>query len=195
MSFTNGALLVNETRTAVESITLHNGNWKDARKHVLENNLMQLRSENTRKRVWGEVSNRLRTLTPEQFEIVRSGQHMDIRLMLWLAMCKRYRLIHEFARDVIQLQFEQMIYALPRSAWDSFFNEKSQWFPEMERVVESTRKKQRQIVFRALHEAQLLEDHKIVPTVMSTNVVKSIIRDDPNHLYIYPLHPANVLPV
>lgn len=37
-----------------------------------------------------------------------------------------------------------------------FFYDKAEWDPEVERIAESTRDKQRQVVFKILREAELL---------------------------------------
>lgn len=182
-----------------ESITLaelygREPDWRSVRREVVTHNLLQMRTENASKRICREGISRLRRLTPDQLEIVREGNRQEQVQLLWLAVCKRYRFVYDFASEVVREKFLRLNLKLTQDDYEIFFNSKAEWHPEMERIAESTRKKQRQFVFKMLREADLLSaDGMIQPALLSPRVVRAIREDDPANFSVFPVSEENVL--
>ena len=187
MAFTTAPLLFQETMRVAELFSA-NPEWPLVRENVLQNNLLQRRTTNSSKRIFNEISSRLKQLTPEQLGLLLTGSRRDQNYLLWLAFCKRYRFVYAFAIEVVREKFLRLDMALPYEAYELFCNQKAEWHPEVERVAPATRIKQRQFLFRIMREAELLsKEHQIIPAVLSPQLTAVIQNDDPAHLAIYPV--------
>lgn len=192
MSFTSGALLHRES-LAVAALYAETQDWKRVRDTVLAENRLQMRTANTSQRLYREIASRLKQLTAQEFELLRAGAWQEQSYLLWLAVCKRYRFIYDFAVEVLREHYLRFELELKPAAYDIFFNRKAEWHPEMESVAPATRQKQRQLVYRMLREAQLVGgDQRIIPALLTPQLVGVICADDPAHFVIYPVSQMEV---
>ena len=187
MAFTTAPLLFSETMRVAELLA-QTPDWSHVRETVLNDNLLQMRTDNSAKRIFNEISSRLKQLTPGQMALLLAGSLREQNYLLWLAFCKRYQFVYEFAAEVVREKLLRLDMSLPYEEYDLFFHNKAEWHPEVERVAEATRKKQRQFLFRIMREAELLTDrHEIVPAVLSSQLTAVIQADNPAHLSIFPV--------
>ncbi len=174
MSFTAGALLYRESMV-VARLAGETSDWDGVKRQVLANNLLQMRTPSASQRIFREVTARLQQLSPAQSRLLSSGSRPEQNLLLWLAICKRYRFIREFAVEVVREKYLRLDRAVLYADYDVFFNAKAEWHGEVERLAPSTRSKLRQIVFRMLREAEMLTaDNYIVPVVMTPQLAAAI---------------------
>ena len=192
LSFTAGALLHQESLTVAE-LYGDLGDWEAVRSRVLEENLLQVRTLSAAKRVFREISSRLQQLTLAELELLRTGTRQEQGHMLWLAICKRYRFVYNFAVEVVREKVIRFDFDLSYDAYDVFFNNKAEWHPEVEGVAESTRKKLRQVLFRMMREANLLtQDNQILPAMLSPRAIEIIAADSPAYLLAFPISPPEI---
>jgi hypothetical protein len=192
MSFTSGALLYQES-LGVANLFEEMGDWDVVRERVMKDNLLQMRTLNASKRIFREVASRLKQLTPAELALLRTGTRQEQNHLLWLAICKRYRFIYDFAADVVREKFLRLDFDLSYDAYDVFFNNKAEWHPEVEGVAESTRKKLRQVLFKMMREANLLtQDNQILPAMPTPREIKVITADSPSYLLAFPISPTEV---
>jgi len=192
MSFTTGALLYQESLT-VAKLFGEVGDWDVVRKRVIDDNLLQMRTLNASRRVFREVASRLKQLTQAELALLCTGTRQEQNHSLWLAICKRYRFIYEFAVEVAREKFLRLDFDLCYDDYDIFFNNKAEWHSEVAGVAESTRKKQRQVVFKMMREAELLtRDNRILPAMLTPREVEVIAADSPAHLAVFPVSPAEL---
>jgi hypothetical protein len=164
------------------------GNWTQVRKTVVSENRLQMRTMNSSARLYREISSRLKLLTDAERELARCGSLQEQAYVLWLAVCKRYRFIHDFAAEVVREQYLRFDFELKPDAYDLFFNRKAEWHPEVEAVAPATRNKQRQVIYRMLREAQVVGgDRHIIPALLTPRLIDAIRADDPAHFAIYPV--------
>jgi len=190
MSFTTGAILYQESLT-VAMLFEEIGDWDTVRDRVIDANLLQMRTLNASKRIFREVASRLRQLTAAELELLCTGTRQEQSHLLWLAICKRYRFIYDFAVEVVREKFIRLDFDLPYNAYDVFFNNKAEWRPEVEGIAESTRKKLRQVLFRMMREANLLtQDNQILPAMPTPREIKVIAADSPSYLLVFPISPT-----
>lgn len=192
MSFTTGTLLYRASVTIAE---LYDDmrDWNAVRDKVIAENRLQMRTLNASKRICREVTSRLKLLTPAQMEIVREGSRQEQHYVLWLALCKRYRFIYDFAVEVVREKYLRLDFDLSYDDYDAFFNAKAEWHPEVERVTDTTRKKQRQFVFKMMREAEVLsEHHHIIPAMLTPRLVEAVGQDDLAHLAVFPVSDIDV---
>jgi hypothetical protein len=187
MSFTSATLLPRES-TIVAHLYAQLGDWAAVRDQIVAGNLLQMRTLNASRRICREAISRLRLLTDTQRQLLLDGTHQEQRHVLWLAVCKRYAFIRDFASEVVHDQFLVHDLLLPQDAYDRFFQRKAEWHPEVERVAEATRQKQRQVVFKMLREAELLsDDGQLLPALLTPRLIDAIRADAPAYFAIFPV--------
>ncbi len=192
MSFSSGGLFFSESMRIAE-IYLENKDWKLVRDNVLNNNILQARTESSLKRTTREVIPRLRLLTGDQLKLLISGSRHEQNLLLWLGVCKRHEFIKDFAVEIIREKYLRLSYELTQQDYDIFYNRKSEWHPELERLSETTRKKLRQVLFRITREAELVtSEDMIVPVFYTEDLAQVIIKDNVSWFNIYPISDLDI---
>jgi hypothetical protein len=192
MSFTSATLAYRESITVAETY-MQLGEWNGVRDKVNSENLLQMRTSNATRRICREVISRLKQLTPAQLEFVLHGTRPEQNYVLWLALCKRYRFIYDFAVEVLREKYLRLNPALTPEDYDAFFYRKAEWHPEVERVPDVTRNKQRRFLYHALRDAELIsKDHHILPALLTPALAAAIKADDPAHFTIYPVSDLDI---
>ena len=178
MSFSTGGLFYRESVT-VTGIYLERNDWNAVRRDVLGSNLLQARTASSAKRVYREVASRLQLLTYDQLVLLNEGTRDEQNLILWLAICKQFRFIREFAVEVLREKFLRLELTLAYEDYQVFFNAKAEWHDELEKLSETTQKRLRQVLFKMMREAELItKDNMIIPSTPSPRLVNAIT-DDP----------------
>ena len=115
---------------------------------------------------------------------------------MWVAACRRYELIGDFAGEVLRERFLLLTPTLGIDDFDRFITGKSLWHPELDELKPSTRTKLRQNVFRMLHEAGLYsEGGDIVSAVLSERVLEALAARTPSDIRFLPTNlPSEVSP-
>lgn len=190
MSFTTGGLFYSESLLL---LSLFNGDWDDVYTQALKRNTLQARVVSTAKRVLREIINRLRTLTDEELQLLQNGSSAEQRYLLWLGVCRRYAFIHEYASEVIRERYLTLKHDLPAEEFETFYNAKAQWHEELEKIAESTRKKLRNVLYKMLKEAEIIDANQLILSAMlSDELISTIAKHDTNNLTIYPVSDIDI---
>jgi hypothetical protein len=142
------------------------GDWNAVRDKVIAENLLQTRTQNSLKRICREVISRLRTLTQSELTLLVDASHQEQGYILWLAVCRRYRFIADFAVEVLRERYITLKTDLVHEDFDSFFNRKSEWHLELDEITPATRCKLRQVLFKMLREADLMTAKNMINAAM-----------------------------
>lgn len=186
VSFTTGGLYFQEAKK-IAAFYLQCHDWAIVKEKAKKENFLQARTGNSVVRTSREVIQRVQTLTEDQLNLLVEGNLMDQKQILWLAVCKHYSLILDFATQVIREKVFHLNFQIDLIDWDTFFNSKSEWNDGLDQLTVSTKEKLRQVVFRMLHEADILtRENKIQPAVLSPRVVNVIKQENDDLLTIYP---------
>jgi hypothetical protein len=187
MSFSTGGLLLNES---VELARLHREEetWIDTIARALENGTNSLPKASSQRRTLREIANRISTLTWEELDFfVGDASRTDQQALLWLATCRAYRFIREFALEVIRERYLSYQLDLPHQTFDVLFDAKAEWHDSLASLSTSTRLKLRQTMFRMLREAGVVsEGNRIQSAIISTRLKNLIKERNPNELAIFP---------
>jgi hypothetical protein len=190
-SFTTGGLFYHAA-PKVARLYLNVRDWDAVRKQMLDSNLLQARTRSSSIRSTRELCFRLEALTDEQLELLAAGDRQEQTQLLWLAACKQYRLVYEFAVEVIREKFLRLDMELAYLDFDIFFNTKAEWDDELAALKNSTREKLRQVLFRMLREADILDPSgRIWPMMLAPRVAQSIASDDPEYAAVFPIFEAD----
>jgi hypothetical protein len=150
----------------LSALYLDLGDWNAVRDRVITENLLQTRTRNTLKRVCREVISRLRTLSLSELEVLVEGSRQEQAYLLWLAVCRRYGFIADFAVDVLREHYITLKSHLTHEDFDVFFNRKSEWHLELDEITPATRGKLRQVLFKMLREADFLTADNMIQAAM-----------------------------
>ena len=187
MSFTTGSLFHRESVKLAE-LYLDLGDWNAVRDKVIAKNLLQTRTLNTLKRVCSEIVSRLRTLGQSELEFLVESSYQEQAYLLWLAVCRRYRFIADFAVEVLRERYITLKTDLTHEDFDSFFNRKSEWHLELDKITPATRGKLRQVLFKILRETNLLTADNIINAAMlSPRLLKLIHQGSPGDVLYFPV--------
>ncbi|MBT3178938.1 MAG: DUF1819 family protein [Desulfobacula sp.] len=183
MSFTVGGLLYQEAVSTAD-LYIKLKDWAKVREEILKTNLFQARTINSLEKICREVLSRLKLLSLEQLKIIQDGSRQEQLQILWIAVCKRYSFIRDFAIEVIREKFLLMDYAITEEDYIIFFDTKAEWHEELERLKDSTKKKLKQVLFRILRESEITSEVNIIlPSILTKRVARALVSDK-SELYI-----------
>ena len=187
LSFTTGGLFHRES-VSLAKLYLHLGDWNFVRNKVIEENLLQARTLNTLKRVCREVTSRLKRLSIGELEFFNEGNHQEQAYLLWIAVCRRYKFIADFAVEVLRERFLSLKADITHEDFNAFFNRKSEWHLELEQISPATQRKLKQVLFRILREADLLTvDNMINAAMLSPGLLELIYQGNHNDILCFPI--------
>ena len=195
LSFTSGGLLLREA-DVFASVYLRERDWGSVRQVAIEGNLLQARTSSSSVRMTRETIQRLSVLDDAELELLADSSLTERCHLMWVAACRRYELIGDFAGEVLRERFLLLTPTLGIDDFDRFITGKSLWHPELDELRPSTRTKLRQNVFRMLHEAGLYsEGGDIVSAVLSERVLEALAARTPSDIRFLPTNlPSEVSP-
>ena len=192
MSFTAGTLLYHESVKLAE-LYRDLKDWRAVKNNALDDNLLQARTQSAAKRICRETISRLKLLTDAERDLLLNGTRQEQNHLLWLAICKRYRFIRDFAVEVLREKYLRLDLMLTNDDYEIFFNNKAEWHDELESLAESTREKLRQVVMKMLREADLLTGHNTInPAMLSPDFIKTVYQDSKEYLAVFPVSEADI---
>jgi hypothetical protein len=194
MSFSTGGLFSRESVT-LSTIFLEIGNWDTVRDKVLIENLLQTRTLTSAQRVCHEVISRLKTLNHSELDLLVRGTSQEQGYLLWIAVCRYYEFIADFAVEILRERYLGLQIDLHREDFDYFYNKKSEWHPELDDIQLVTKNKLRQVLFRMLREAELLAaNNTINAVILSSRLLEVIASGSHRDLLFFPM-PESALKV
>ncbi len=192
LSFTSGGLLYEES-TRIAAIHQEIGDWDQTRMKAQADNVLQARTDSSNSRMVREVCSRLQNFTQRQFELFQDAVQADQLLLLWLAVCKRYALLREFADQVIRNHFLSLQLVIGREEFDRFLDDSSVWHPEVDNLSESTKAKLASVTYQMLREAGIVSAELLIqPVMLSRDLAQAILVDSADLLHIYPIADSDV---
>jgi len=156
MSFVTGGLFLNES-IDVARMHAHGATWEETIRRALEQGVSSLPKAASRRRTLREIVNRISTLDDEELTyLVEDADRQDQQALLWLATCRAYRFVREFATEVIHERFLSFKLDLPLESFDVLFEAKAEWDEGLNGISATTRAKLRQVLFRMMREANVI---------------------------------------
>ena len=119
LSFTTGGLFVPEAPVVVACYFTHR-DWQKTRDQVRQDKLLQVRTDAAATRISKELVARLELLTEAELQALQELNLRDRAYLLWVAACRRYQLIHDFAIDVLREHHLLRRRQVTLSDYDSF---------------------------------------------------------------------------
>lgn len=192
MSFTTGGLFHLES-AKLAGLYLEFRDWIVVRNKVIDENLLQARTLNTQQRICREVIARLKTFSIEELSFLIDASRQEQSYLLWIAACRRYKFIADFAVEVLRERFITLKTDLNHEDFDSFLNRKSEWHTELDEIRPTTRNKLRQVLFKMLHEAGLLTANNMInTTILTPKLIDLVVRTNRRDLLYFPIFESDL---
>jgi len=187
MSFSTGGLFLNET-LAVARLYVAGEPWSVTISRALTEGATSLPKAASQRRTLREIVNRLSTLTDmERDYLLTEADRGDQLALLWLATCRAYRFVREFATDVLRERYLSFQLDLPLESFDILFAAKAEWDDGLASISPSTRAKLRQVLFRMMREAHVISnDSRIQSAIVSSRLRAILELECPADLVLFP---------
>jgi hypothetical protein len=162
--------------------------WLAARDRLLRDGASHLPKISSKTRALREVYYRVGMLTDqERGYLLDAADRAEQCAIAWLAVCRAYRFVYDFATDVIGERFQSWRLDLGHDAYDRFFTVKAEAVPSLAELSTTTCAKLRQVLFRILHEVGLRSDEGRIQPIWLTGRLKRLIEENnPADLRVFP---------
>jgi hypothetical protein len=187
MSFAVGGLHLNES---IDVARAHSPaeTWEQTLERVIDAGVGSLPKAASRRRALREIIVRVSTLSSAELEfLVRDADRNEQQALLWVATCRAYRFVREFATEVVRERTLSLKRDLPLETFDVLLSAKAEWDERLAAITPTTRAKLRQILFRIMREASIIsDDHRILAPNVSRRL-RSLLKDQsPQDLDLFP---------
>lgn len=178
LSFTAASVLAIDMRIlAQDYLGCHD--WAEVLQHIRKDNLLQRRTVSTASRIGSELLARLQKLNEEELEYLVSSDSEECKMMSWIAICRTYEFIRDFMAEVVREHYLMGTTEVTYADYASFVSTKSTFHPELNTITEKTIGKLRQVLFKMMTEAGIIEGkNHIIPTIMSPALLNLLPRED-----------------
>jgi len=194
LSFTAAALLPGESAT-LAGLFLERQDWDVVYDEVAAHGLLNRQKAATRRRLFNELSLRLRTLTEEELQLLTDGNDETRRLLLWQAVCRAYPFVGNFARKTLRPKTRVFDYRLLYSDYQRFFREETEQHPRLEELAESTREKIQSRLYYFLEQVGILtpgDERRLQPLLVPTFLCTCVSAQNPAWLEFWLLSDAEI---
>jgi hypothetical protein len=185
-AFNTATLLLQES-VAVAALHETLGDWAAVRVEAVASNVVQARTRSSCVRLTGEICSRLTQLGREELRLLVHGTRHDQAALLWLALCRRYAFIRDFAIEVLRERHLGGRRRVGPEDFEAFFNRKADWHPELEAMSANTRKRLRGTLFQMMRQAGLLQaDDALAVVLLGPRLMAAIATVDRDDLALFP---------
>ncbi|MCV2894507.1 DUF1819 family protein [Lentibacter sp. XHP0401] len=187
MSFSTGGLFVNESIALAEHYR-SGESWAKSQERLLEMGITALPKLSSQARSLREIYTRITYLSEaERVFLVEKADRQEQQAILWLGVCRTYRFIREFAVEVIQDRYQSWRLELGHETFDRFLADKAEWNEHLAQLSPSTCAKLRQVMFRIMREAGVLNEDDNIQAIWLSPGLKTLISEvDPQDLLVFP---------
>ena len=187
MSFTTGGLFLQESLLFAD-LFLETNDWLIVSKKVKENNLLQSRMSSSAQRVSQEIVGRLKCLNETELNFLLKGSNLDQRLILWVAVCRKYTFIRDFAIEVLCFKYRTYKTKIDKDDYELFYSQKEDTHPEVEKLAPSTKDKLRSVMFKNMRDVGLIDKAGTINAILPTREFIYLMRtESPEDLMIFPI--------
>ena len=135
LSFTAGALLPSEMAELARAYE-RLGDWDGVAKAIRAEGLLGYQAAKTAERIGSELIGRLRELDAPLLDRLRICIPEERRMVAWIACCRHYSFVREFATEVVRERFLAGGGSVSKADYLSFFERKEAQHPELASVSE-----------------------------------------------------------
>lgn len=186
LSFTVGGLFLFE---GIELARMRAGGsaWDEIRRSTPQGLFVAKGGAASAKRMRNEVAGRLATLEPNELDVLAEAGITDARALMWVAACRRYRILGEFAFEVLDERLRTHQTEIRASDFGAHLDAKAVVADEIARIAPSTRQRLQSAALRMLREAEIVDaGHHVRRLPISAALEDLLSRDRPRGLDFIP---------
>lgn len=139
----------------------------------------------TGKREFAELKIRLSTLSKDELVLLAESDMATQKLLSYIACCRAYSYIRDFVLEVVLEKISIYDHQITEMDYNAFFNKKCIDHDELEDLADTTKAKIKQVVFKILQQAGLIDGVKsknIIIPIVETRLENVIKGTNPNDL-------------
>ena len=184
LSFGTGNAYINERKLILKKY-LENKDWKEAEKYSIENNILQTNTLSSTKRIFREISLRLKSLSHQEQEFFIRSNYLDQSILIWIAICRTYKFIGDFASMIISEKFSSYQIELDYNDFNYFYEQQKVFYEELNSLKDSTRKKLRQVFFKIMKDLNIISKTKEITPLLPSKEIKEISINTTNDMQLF----------
>lgn len=184
LSFTGAALLTAESVILAE-LFMELKDWDQVYEQVLEENLFDRQKEATIRRLFNELSLRLRSLEEEELELVVDSNTEVQRLLLWQAVCRTYPFIGNFVAGPLRRKIAVRDFRMLDSDYFRYYDDQAIEHPRLLELTESTQEKMQSRLLYFLEQVgilQVADNRQLRPLLVPNHLCTRVSAQNPVHL-------------
>lgn len=138
--------------------------------------------------MYSEIKKRLSFLTDKQLDLLLDGSLTTQKQMAFLSVCKGFDFIREFVVEILREKLLLFDYQIYEGEYRTFFRHKNDLHLEMDGLTEVSKNKIKQVLFKILEQAGLIDSIRtkvIQPQLLDEKTIKAITEDNPQWLKIF----------
>lgn len=179
LSFTVGGLFLFEG-IALAKLRAAGSPWAELRHAVPSGVFVARGGASSVKRIRNEVVGRLTRLTDPELAHLATGGMTDARALMWVAACRKYRILAELAHEVLDERLRSYQPEIRVTDFDALLDAKGVHAEEIGRLAPSTRTRLRSGAFRMLREAELLDADNRVVSLPISGALRELLASGPH---------------
>ena len=182
LSFGTGNAYIHESNLILKKY-LENKDWKETERFCIEDNILQINTLSSAKRIFREISLRLKSLNDEEQEFFISSNYVDQSILIWISICRTYKFIGDFSSIIISEKFNSFQLEIDYSDFNYFYERQEVLHEGLYSLKDSTRKKLRQVIFKIMKDLNMIsKKNEITPLFPSKELkdVSKLTRKDLN---------------
>lgn len=177
--FSAGALLFKESDAII--LQIQSPEAFLAGTEIIPFNVIPVNSESSQKRLYSEVSKRLKSLDSSRFVyLYQVSNQEDKLLILFYAVCKTYPIIADFMLSIVLRKWHNMDKEILPFDFQSFLYEQMGSHPELEKLTPITIKKLSQVVMLMLAELGMQKNNIITKVAFNQEILEEVLSNGDN---------------
>lgn len=186
LSFTTGGLLTREA-VVLAPLYLAEPDWNNVRARAVKENYLQARTHSSAVTLVRKTIERVSALSDLEVLMLLEVTASEREHLMWAAACRRFKLIGEFAEEVLHERFLTLAGTLSYEDYDSFYRSKAIWHDELDRITDLTYRKLRQVLFKMMSEAGLLTKQGVIePVLLAPRIAEALSEHSPRDIRFFP---------
>lgn len=153
--------------------------WEEVRRSTRPETFIAHGGASSVKRIRNEVVGRLSRLTDREIEHLASAGMTDARALMWVAACRKYRILAEFVHELLNERLRTFQPEIRVTDFDALLDAKGLHAEEISRLSASTRARLRSVAFRMLREAELIDAEGRVCAPRFSGALRDLLSSDP----------------
>ena len=174
LSFTVGGLFLFEG-IELARLRVSGQAWEEVRRIAPAGIFVAAGGASSVKRIRNEVLGRLRRLNDAQVSHLASAGMTDARALMWVAACRKYRILADFAHEVLNERLRSYQPEVRFADFDQLLDTKGEVAME---IAPSTRARLRNVAFRMLREAELIDAQNRVRSLPLSETLLDLFDQD-----------------